>query len=187
MVHIEQKSKTRWTVVTSSGTEYLINKEDNKYEQLKYYRSIQGRDTQTGEVMITREDNLKMVFRPDGSTLVEYEDGTRITAFYVSLDATNDKETGEFRQRSDKKEKYVKIECPGFATTIFNSNSTECTLAFGNGTLVACDPKKMTYNLVNSTGEILDIGLDGLVSFYPKYELIYFSHFIKPIYNMIFI
>ena len=116
--------------------------------------------------MITREDNLKMVFRNDGSSLVEFEDGTRITMFYVSTDATiNDFETGELTK---KKEKYVKIECPGFATTIFNSKSTECTLALGTGTLIACDPKKMTYNIINHSGEILDFNKDGQVSYLPK-------------------
>ena len=106
-----------------------------------------------------------MVYRTDGSSLVEYEDGTRITMFFVYSDSTNNVETGE---TSKKREKYVKIECPGFATTIFNSKTTECTLAFGTGTLVACDPKKMSYNLIYHTGEILDISKNGLVSILPK-------------------
>ena len=160
------KIKAKWTVITPSGNHYTLNKEEKKHELIKHYRNLQATDPQSGETMITREDNLKMVYRTDGSSLVEYEDGTRITMFYVYSDAhTNDYETGEVTK---KKEKYVKIECPGFATTIFNSKSTECTLAFGTGTLVACDPKKMTYNLIYHNGEILDIDKNGLISLLPK-------------------
>ena len=165
--HVEHtKTKPKWTVITPSGNFYTLNKEEKKHELVRHYRNIQATDPQSGETMITREDNLKMVYRTDGSSLVEYEDGTRITMFYVYSDTNlNDNETGEVNK---KREKYVKIECPGFATTIFNSKSTECTIAFGTGTLVACDPNRMTYNLIYHTGEVLDISKNGVISVMPK-------------------
>ncbi len=168
-VHFEtQKSKTKWLVITPNGSQFIINKEEKTNELIGYHRCIEARDVQTGEVMISREDNLKIVYRTDGSSLVEFEDGTRITTFYAQNDMnlSNERNSAEFSE--SKKEKYIKIECQGFASTIFNSKTTECTLAFGTGTLVACDPKKMIYNVIYSTGELLDINQDGLVSFLSR-------------------
>lgn len=166
-VHFEQKLKPKWIVITPNGSQFMINKEEKTNELIGYHRCIQARDIQTGEVMISREDNLKIVYRTDGSSLVEFEDGTRITTFYAQNDLNlSANERDEFAEQ--KKEKYIKIECQGFASTIFNSKTTECTLAFGTGTLVACDPKKMIYNVIFNTGELLDINQEGLVSFLSR-------------------
>lgn len=117
--------------------------------------------------MVTREDNLRVIYRPDGSHLCEFEDGTRITSFYVDIEEQNN---------NKQREKYVKVECPGFASTIFNTTSTECTLLFGNGTLVTCHPLLRTYNLIYHSGEILEIDKNGNVSYVPRYSI--FIHFI---------
>ena len=165
----EPKFKVKWIAVTPAGNEYLINKvEKGKNEHLNHFRSIQGRDIQTGEVMVNREDHLKIIYRTDGSTLVEFEDGTRITTFYAQNDPATDQSTDYASTSDSKKDKYIKVECPGFASTIFNSKTSECTLAFGTGTLVACDPKKMLYNVIYGSGELIDINQDGYVSFMPR-------------------
>lgn len=119
--------------------------------------------------MITREDNLKMVYRPDGSTLAEFGDGTRITSFFV--DSNGDPVNGMSQQQQHQKEKYIKIECPGFATTIFNAKTSECSLAFGDGTLVSCEPRRIAYTLIHRTGELIEIegGPNGFISFLPRY------------------
>jgi len=114
--------------------------------------------------MVTREDNLRVILRPDGSHLSEFEDGTRITSFYVENEEPNN---------NKHREKYVKVECPGFASTIFNTTSTECTLLFGNGTLVTCHPLLRTYNLIYHSGEILEIDQNGNVAYIPKYSIIF--------------
>lgn len=111
--------------------------------------------------MTTREDNVRLIYRPDGSSVVEYPDGTRITIFYVPSETSLDGE-------SVSTNKYVKVECPSFATTIFNCKTTECTLAFGNGNLVSCDPRKMAYNVTANTNDVLDIDGDGLVTLIPR-------------------
>lgn len=136
--------------------------------------------------MITREDNLKMIYRPDGSSLIEFEDGTRITRFYddpslqqqliANLTARSDTSNrflhSEFKttnmEESQFKTMYTKVECPGFATTIFNSKSKECNLAFGNGCLVTCDTNNAVYNVSYINGETLHLRQDGLISFSPK-------------------
>lgn len=165
-VHFEQKMH-KWMVITPNGSQFIINKEEKSNELIGYHRCIQARDIQTGEVMINREDNLKIVYRTDGSSLVEFEDGTRITTFYAQNEAISERDSADLISEH-KKEKYIKIECQGFASTIFNSKTTECTLAFGTGTLVACDPKKMIYNVICNTGELLDINQDGVVSFLSR-------------------
>ncbi len=165
-VHFEQKMRSKWVVITPNGSQFIINKEEKTNELIGYHRCIQARDIQTGEVMINREDNLKIVYRTDGSSLVEFEDGTRITTFYAQNDVISERDSADLSEH--KKEKYIKIECQGFASTIFNSKTTECTLAFGTGTLVACDPKKMIYNVICNSGELLDINQDGVVSFLSR-------------------
>lgn len=121
--------------------------------------------------MVNREDHLKIIYRTDGSTLVEFEDGTRITTFYTQSEGNVDTSSDFTGTNTDmiRKEKYIKIECPGFASTIFNSKTSECTLAFGTGTLVACDPKRMLYNVFYGSGELIDINQDGYVSFMARY------------------
>jgi len=170
-VSTEPKTKARWTAITPAGNEYLINRvEKGKNEHIGYYRSIQGRDIQTGEVMLNREDHLKIIYRTDGSTLVEFEDGTRITTFYAQgdLGADMSMDTNATTGVEARREKYIKVECRGYASTIFNSKTSECTLAFGTGTLVACDPKKMLYNVIYSSGELIDINQDGYVSYMAR-------------------
>jgi hypothetical protein len=63
--------------------------------------------------MITREDRLRMVFRNDSSTVIEFEDGTRITTFYAI--ETNDSESdGNFRNlitllKNNKKQEIISL------------------------------------------------------------------------------
>lgn len=163
----DHKQKPIWTFITPNGDEYIINKEEKKNVFTRHHPAIQASDPQSGESMVTREDNLKIIYRSDNSMLVEYEDGTRITSFYSSIEMNLDPNNNS-EANSLKKEKYVKIECPGFATTIFNTKSTDCTLVFGNGTLAQCDPKKMCYSIINAGGESIDIDKDGLVTLLPR-------------------
>jgi hypothetical protein len=164
----EIKIKSKWLVVTPAGNEYLINKAnttggEKKYELIKYYRNVQASDPHTGESMTTREDNVRLVYRPDGSSVVEYPDGTRITIFYIANEEQQNKD-----DEASSINKYVKVECPGFATTIFNCKTTECTLAFGNGNLASCDPKLMAYNVTANTNDVLDIDRDGIITLIPR-------------------
>jgi hypothetical protein len=44
--------KVKWTVVTPSGSEYLVNKEEQKYELIRTYRNVQEYDARTDEVSL---------------------------------------------------------------------------------------------------------------------------------------
>ena len=77
------------------------------------------------------------VERPDGTRIVEHADGTRITTFYKQdkqeLRAP-DNETGEEAEYFDVTKMFVKVECTGFATLIFDSDLGSCDTIWGNGT-----------------------------------------------------
>ncbi|CAF0878303.1 unnamed protein product [Brachionus calyciflorus] len=152
--HFETKTQIKYYVTTQSGNEYLINKdEENSFKLEKFYRNLKATDSQSHEVLLTREDNLRMVLRPDGSSLVDFSDGTRITTFFVQQS-----------QENTKRDKFVKVECPGYATTIFNVKTSECTLVFGNnGSIVCCDPFRVNYSVMHGNGEIVDINKDASV------------------------
>lgn len=90
------KPKPKWTLITPSGNKYNY-KPDKTYEMLGYNRSIVAHDPQTEETLITREDGIRTVQRPDGSSVVDFADGTRITSFYVQHTLrVNDSETGTY-------------------------------------------------------------------------------------------
>ena len=79
------------------------------------------------------------VDRPDGTRIVEHADGTRITTLYKQVEQEiqpADNETGEPAQVSSVLTKFVKVECAGFATLLFDSEAGSCDSEFGNGTLV---------------------------------------------------
>ena len=68
---------------------------------------------------------------------MEHADGTRITTFYKQdkqeLRAP-DNETGEQAEYSNITKTFVKVECPGFATVIFDGDCGSCETIWGNGT-----------------------------------------------------
>jgi hypothetical protein len=64
--------------------------------------------------------------------------------------------------------KYVKVECPGFVNTIFKSETSECSLIMGNGSFIHCDPVKMAYSFVNSSGEQLEIKQNNTIVYMPN-------------------
>ena len=78
-----------------------------------------------------------MVERPDGTRIVEHADGTRVTTFYKQVQQEiqiPDNETGEQAVYSDISKMFVKVECTGFPTLIFDSDLGSCETVFGNGT-----------------------------------------------------
>jgi hypothetical protein len=48
--HVNYTQKVKWILVTPSGHEYLVNKEEQKYDQIREYRSIREYDDRTDEV-----------------------------------------------------------------------------------------------------------------------------------------
>lgn len=68
---------------------------------------------------------------------MEHADGTRITTFHKQVVCelqAPDNETGEQAEYLEMTKTYVKVECTGFATVIFDSDLGLCETVFGNGT-----------------------------------------------------
>ena len=45
--------------------------------------------------MVSRDDNVVTIYYPDGTTVVEHHDGTRITVYYRQYRATSQDEFGD--------------------------------------------------------------------------------------------
>ena len=136
--------------------------------------------------MITREDSVRIIYRKDRSHLVEYDDDTRITTLAASHSHSQQRsshphshnnksrigkvyqETSHHQHQRKEIISHIKVECPGYATTVFDTASKVCTLVFGNGLIVECDPDRMTYSMSNTSGDSLDIAKDGVVTYVSK-------------------
>ena len=94
---------------------------------------------------------------------MEHADGTRITTFYKQVQQelqAPDNETGEQAMYSDITKMFVKVECVGFATVIFDSNWGSCETIWGNGTRLHTQANGVSV-LHKSDGTQLQIGAKG--------------------------
>ena len=87
---------------------------------LKRLLLSQATDPSTGDVMLTREDNVVTVKRLDGTLVVEHADGTRITTFYEEVEVAptdderaNQRETGEMPVKITENRKKIRVENEG--------------------------------------------------------------------------
>ena len=106
------------------------------------------------------------VEHPDGMSVVEHADGTCITTFYHQTERqtqTPDNETGEEAQYHTVNTKFIKVECPGFATLMFNSDEGSCGTLFGNGVFMETLPDGDT-KVDRVDGSRLHIDVEGTVA-----------------------
>lgn len=65
----------------------------------------------TFQILRTREDGVLIIFRPDGSKIVEYCDGTRITTHQESCAQDSiDQETGEIDRSKSRNRTLVTVK-----------------------------------------------------------------------------
>lgn len=121
--------------------------------------------------MYTRDDNTIIVYHPDGTTVVEHTDGTRITTFLtevkVNVPSDQSEETGEVAEVETKQIRLVQVECPGFATLRFDTETSECSTEFGTGTIVNTFIDG-SYDVYHSDGGHLRIAADGMGIYWPR-------------------
>jgi len=87
--------------------------------------------------MFTREDGTVIVEHPDGTTIVEHADGTRITTFISDIKVPREGNQEDDEDGMEMKHvKLIQVECPGFATLRFDSETSECSTEFGTGTII---------------------------------------------------
>ncbi|XP_078001373.1 sperm-associated antigen 17-like isoform X2 [Glandiceps talaboti] len=157
-----------WVTTTPTG-ERIGTKADGSKFNVKPCMTFTATDPMTKEEVLTREDRVLTVTRPDGTRIVDHNEGTRITTFYIDEDETcpDDDETGEQRPARTKRVQYVKIECVGYATVIFNRETTVARTVFGNGTYIDTKPDG-TYKVLHLDGGEMNIEKDGTVVYLPS-------------------
>ena len=100
-------------------------------------------DPVSGEEMVTREDQVLAVFRKDGTRIVQFSDGTRVT--------------------SNNTQPFVQVECPGYAKVRFSTPSIgEATITLLDGNEIIAD-KRGTYS-VSSNDVTCTFSQDGRLS-----------------------
>ncbi|CAK8694543.1 unnamed protein product [Clavelina lepadiformis] len=160
----DQEKAASWLTTYISGEVTLTtpNGSVTPEEPLLCYTAT---DPITGEVMFSREDKVIHVDRPDGSSVCDHSDGTRITRY-----CRNDKvQDGEEQGDSGPSDPvwFVRVECSGYATVTFNMNDNSAVATFGSGSSLVGNVDG-TYQLVHWSGGRLDIAADGTVMYTPR-------------------
>ncbi|XP_061664678.1 sperm-associated antigen 17 isoform X2 [Syngnathoides biaculeatus] len=170
-----------WTTTTPLGTR--ISTVGSTHEQspscsLLTYKTS---DVITQEAMLSREDLVVMVQKPDGSVFVDHADGTRITTFYrerapsadddVSVGVTGrDGQTcGEAAPKGAKthesadvpsKERVLMVENEACATVLMYPERHVAEIWLADGTVVTGDHEG-DYQVIPSSVGLLHIQKDG--------------------------
>ncbi|XP_052809835.1 sperm-associated antigen 17-like isoform X5 [Mya arenaria] len=165
---VEDDHRSTWTMTFPSGerTKYATGHEP---EDLKPVMVCQASDPETSQSMATRDDHVMTISYPDGTTILEHADGTRITTYYRETQVPlGDGATDDGEKEYDiQTNKFVKVECPGFATVEFNCMTSENLTIFGNGTTVNIFPDGY-YMLHHYEGGRLEIDTEGILTYFPR-------------------
>ncbi|XP_038079367.1 sperm-associated antigen 17-like isoform X2 [Patiria miniata] len=163
---------SEWVTTAKDGVRIGTRADGSMYE-LKACMMYSATDPMTYEVMNTREDRVVILLRPDGSRIVDHNEGTRITTYYnrVELAADHEEhaETGEEPTPRFKLVRHYKVECPGYATVIFNSEDSLATTIFGSGTEIISIPNG-SYEVLHQEGGRVTVKSDGMVEYIPGVE-----------------
>ncbi|KAI8520911.1 Sperm-associated antigen 17, partial [Branchiostoma belcheri] len=165
---VDEKAN-QWVTTSPSG-ERVATKGDGTPFDVKAALLCQASDPESGAVVVTREDKVISVHRPDASVVVEHCDGTRITTFYkdvIRAVSVDENETGESPRMETARVKHIKVECVGYATLLFNSLDGSCMTVFGNGSSLMTNLNG-TYQLYHKNGGRLDMDADGTTVYAPR-------------------
>ncbi|XP_067675915.1 sperm-associated antigen 17-like [Haliotis asinina] len=162
--------KGTWVTTYPNGDRMAIHS-DGTAEELKPVMICVASDPETRQSMATRDDHVITVSYPDGTVIVEHSDGTRITTYYresnIPVSGDDQSETGEAPQMHSQTIKFVKIECPAYATVQFNCKTSESLTVFGSGTNINVFPDGF-YALHHCEGGRIEVDTEGTMSYFPK-------------------
>ncbi|XP_022082066.1 sperm-associated antigen 17-like isoform X2 [Acanthaster planci] len=160
---------SEWVTTARDGARIGTRADGSTYE-LKACMMYSATDPMTYEVMSTREDRVVILQRPDGSRIIDHNEGTRITTYYNRVELVDDfdehAETGEEPSPRFKLVKHYKVECPGYATVIFNSEDSLATTIFGSGTEIISIPNG-SYEVLHHEGGRVTVKSEGTVEYIP--------------------
>ncbi|RUS91851.1 hypothetical protein EGW08_000422 [Elysia chlorotica] len=172
-VEVEEEVKLEgptptWTITYPSGERLQINKDTGDCQELSSVPVCLATDPSTSQTMATRDDHVITVSYPDGTTVVEHADGTRITVYYRET-AMSVEENDEVCSAivSTQTLKFVKVECPAFATVEFNTSTSENLTVFGSGTSINVFPDGY-YILHHSKGGRIEVDTEGTMVYFPR-------------------
>ncbi|KAL3882261.1 hypothetical protein ACJMK2_028623 [Sinanodonta woodiana] len=168
----EDTSKGTWTITYPTG-DRIMYKSDGSMEELKPIMISVASDPETNQSMSTRDDHVMIISYPDGTTIVEHADNTRITTYYreshVAVPDDDNLDTSQSVDREYEVQtiKFVKVECPSYATVEFNCLSSENLTIFGNGTTLNVFPDGY-YMLHHCDGGRLEVDTQGIMTYFPR-------------------
>ncbi|XP_077355667.1 sperm-associated antigen 17 isoform X2 [Festucalex cinctus] len=148
-----------WETTTPCGTR--ICTVGSKHEQnptcsvLTYKTS----DPVTHEVMLSREDLVVTVQKPDGSVSVDHADGTRITTFYQDRPPSVAEEGCE-TQIEEEKERVLVVENEACATVVMYPERHVAEIWLADGTVITGNDEGV-YEVIPSSIGVLNIQSDG--------------------------
>ncbi|XP_076445026.1 sperm-associated antigen 17-like isoform X2 [Babylonia areolata] len=176
----EEEKKGTWTVTypngeryrtsTPAGTSSSSGANPPAVETLKPVMICVASDPDTKQTMATRDDHVITVSYPDGTTVVEHGDGTRITVYYRDTQVPigeGSTANGEPVDVITETLKFVKIECPAYATVEFNCATSENLTVFGSGTSINVFPDGY-YILHHARGGRIEVDTEGTMVYYPR-------------------
>ncbi|XP_055887729.1 sperm-associated antigen 17-like isoform X4 [Biomphalaria glabrata] len=157
-----------WTITYPNGERLQISP-NKEHKELPAVPISIATDPDTQQTMATRDDHVVTVSFPDGTTIVEHADGTRITVYYretpITVETEDDKSSLEL-----KTFKFIKVECPTYATVEFNGETSENLTVFGNGTSINVFPDGY-YILHHCQGGRIEVDTEGTMVYYPRRKL----------------
>ncbi|XP_056016110.1 sperm-associated antigen 17-like isoform X9 [Ostrea edulis] len=163
-----RSEKGTWTTTYPTG-EKIMYKGSGEMEELKAVMISVASDPETNQTMATRDDHVITVSYPDGTTIVEHADGTRITTYYRE-NTPNPEESQDLEPEKEFESqtvKFVKVECPAYATVEFNCATSENLTIFGNGSTINVFPDGY-YMLHHWDGGRCEVDTEGTVTYYPR-------------------
>ncbi|XP_059166152.1 sperm-associated antigen 17-like isoform X2 [Physella acuta] len=168
-----------WIVTYPNGERLQMFKFSGNSKELPAVPISLASDPDTQQTMAIRDDHVITVSFPDGTTIVEHEDGTRITVYYretpVAVEEAEHEDEESVTQICTATFKFVKVECPTFATVEFNGETSENLTVFGNGTSINVFPDGY-YILHHNKGGRLEIDTESTMVYYPaKFELTHYN------------
>ncbi|CAF0831903.1 unnamed protein product [Rotaria sp. Silwood1] len=155
----------QWKCITADGQLFIQNSTNQEYEKVDQLRLILETNPKTNEQVIHREDKVIIVFRSDGSRVISFADGTRITTYEAVEQKNNSPTNQETDERNNsmlgfRKIPHVKVEALGYATVAFNCQTTDCRTVFNDGSSIDVFADG-TYSIFESDGEKFDINDNG--------------------------
>ncbi|XP_078322362.1 sperm-associated antigen 17-like isoform X1 [Crassostrea virginica] len=164
---VDEKRGT-WTTTYPTG-EKIMYKGNGDMEELKAVMISVASDPETNQTMATRDDHVITVSYPDGTTIVEHADGTRITTYYRenTMNPEEGQESEIEKEFDSQTVKFVKVECPAYATVEFNCATSENLTIFGNGSTINVFPDGY-YMLHHWDGGRCEVDTEGTMTYYPR-------------------